>query len=170
MAATNLKGAVWKFNTLGATKPYKRKILFGAGASQAVKRGEILDYATGTAVPLASDKSMSGIIAIADCEIKSGDLAGYHMAIIPQPGDIFEFKIATAAAPTPGSALYWSDSQTLATSGSNILGYVNDDSMVPEQGFQSVDPSPDATTTLATRGKVLCSIKASVSQYVTFHP
>lgn len=164
MAAVNL-GCVWKKNIFGASAPFKFPALFAAGASQAIKSGELLDLNTGTAAPLASDKAMSGIIAISDCELRSGDLAGYHMVIIPRPGDIFEMALSAAAAPAVAASLYWSTSQILATSGSNILGTVVDDSIIPMQGFDSVNPSYTAGTTFRTVGKVLFAVKQAASFY-----
>jgi hypothetical protein len=162
--ATNL-GCVWRRNIFGAKEPFKFPGSFQAGASQAIKSGEILKLSTGNFVPETSDESMSAVIAFADCEIRSGDLAGYHHIIVPRPGDIFELALASAAAPAVGASLYVSNSQTLTTSGSNVIGTVVDESMIPLQGFQSVNPSYDAGTTLRTVSKVLFVVKASVSYY-----
>ena len=167
MAATNL-GCVWKKNIQGERKgPLKFPVLFASGASQAIKQGELLDLATGTAVPLASDKAMTaGIIAIACSELKSGDLAGYYDVIIPTPGDIFEMALAAAANPSPGASLYFSTSQILATSGSNVLGFVCDPSIVPIQdAFASVNPAFDVGTTMRTVSSVLFTIKNANSYF-----
>lgn len=157
MAASNK--SPWVKNLLGRTGPLKRPILCLAGASQAIKRGEICDISSGHAVPLASDKDMTaGIIVIADSEVASGDLAGYREFIVPVPGDLFEFALASATNPAQGASVYFSDSQTVATSGTHALGVVCDESIVPIQGFQSVSPSPDAGSTALTTGKVLVTI------------
>jgi hypothetical protein len=166
MAATNL-GCTWRRNLLGASEPFKFPLKFDSGANQAVKMGEILDTSGSFVAPLASDKAMAGIIAVAACEIRNGDFAGYRMAIIPRPGDVFEYALSAAAAPAVAASLYWSDSQTVKTSGSNILADVLDESMIPIQGFQSVNPSFDAGTTLRTVSKVLLVFKAATSYWVT---
>jgi len=150
--------------------PTKFPLLFGAGATTAIKSGEILDYATGTAVPLASDKAMSKIIAIADCEIRSGDLAGYRKAIIPRLGDVFEYSLAAASAPAVGANLYWSDSETLKVAGANVLAVVVDDSLIPLQGFNSVNPSYDAGVVLRTTGKVRLVFLNAVSYMGVIQP
>lgn len=162
--AVNL-GCVWKRNVFGAKEPFKFPGKFQAGASQAVKSGEILKLSGGYFVPESSDEAMSAVIAIADAEVRSGDLEGYRMIIVPRPGDIFELSLSTAAAPAVGASLYVSDSQTLKTSGSNVIAVTCDESMIPLQGFNSVNPSYDAGTTLRTVSKVLFTFKASVSFY-----
>lgn len=151
-------------NLYGAPGPMKFKGKFQAGASQAIKKGELLKLVSTNWVPL-TDTAMSAIVGVSDCEIASGDLAGYHDIIVPRPGDVFEAAIATAAATAPGTALYCSDSQTVAASGSNILGAAVDDSLIPTQGFQSRSPSPDAGTTLTTSSTVRFTIKAAASYY-----
>lgn len=167
MSASNK--SPWVCNLYGRTAPLKRPINCNSGASQAIKRGEICDVSSGHAVPLASDKSMSaGILVIADEEIMTGDLAGYRNFIIPLPGDVFEFALSASGNPAQGASLYFSDSQTLATSGSNVLGNVLDETIVPLQGKQSVNPSPDAGTTILTTGKIKMTIKAANSVWSTY--
>lgn len=167
MASVNL-GCVWKRNVFGATAPFKFPVNFQAGATQLIKSGDILDL-SGSVAPLASDKSMAGIIAVSDCEIRSGDLGGYRDAIVPRPGDMFEFALSASAVPTIAEALYWSTSQVLAVSGSNIIGYITDVSFIPLQGFNSVNPSFDVGTTLRTVSNVLMSFKQSVSYYAALY-
>lgn len=164
MTAVNL-GGVWRRNLFGAKEPLKFPGLFQAGATQAIKSGEILKLSSGNWVPESSDESMSAIIAFADAEIRSGDLAGYHMIVVPRPGDVFELSLSAAAAPAVGASLYVSDSQTLKTSGTNVIGTVVDESIIPLQGFQSVYPSFDAGTTIRTTGKILFVVKAAASYY-----
>src|SRR5581483_10729291 len=164
MAATNL-GCTWKFNLFGRNAPFKFPLNFSAGSSQAIKSGEILDLSGANPVPLASDKAMTNIIAIADAESRDGDKAGYRMAIIPTPGDVFEYTLASAAAPSPGDSLYFSDSQTVATSGTHALGNVLDESTIPLQGFDSVNPSYAAGTTLRTVSKIRMTFKAGASYW-----
>lgn len=147
-------GPAWKF-----------KLKDPAGASTPIKAGEICKVTSLILAPLAADESMSANIVVSDHETRSGDLAGYRTCIVPRPGDIFEIPLATAANPDPAAALYYSSSQALTTSGSNQIGQVVDDSMLPSQGFQSVSPSYDAGTTVMTRGSVRFMFKASTSFY-----
>ena len=166
MAATNL-GCTWRYNLFGATEPFRFPGSFVAGATTAIKSGEILVLAATTWAPLGADQSNVATIAVMDNqEIRSGDLAGYHPIIIPRPGDVFEYALSAAAAPAIAAPLYWSTSQILATSGSNALAYVVDESIFPQQGFQSVNPSFDAGTTIRTVSKVLIVFKASVSYWL----
>jgi len=114
----------WIKNLYGVTEPFIYKGLFQAGATAAVKVGELIEFTgnTNTAwVAMDSDFNGAGNIAIANEEVKSGDRAGYYSIIVPRPGDVFEFDLATAAATAYGTNLYWSDSETLTTTGSHIL-------------------------------------------------
>ena len=139
---------------------------FAAGATTPVKQGEILALSGGMWAPLAADASMSGVIAVAACEIRSGDLAGYYPIIVPGEEDLFVFDLATATNPSIGAALYYSTSQALATSGSNVIGYVASSEHYPKQGFKSVDGSPDAGTTIPNITQVVMTFKKSVSYQV----
>jgi hypothetical protein len=116
--------------------------------------------------PSTDDASMSGVIAVAACEIRSGDLAGYYPIIVPGEEDLFVFDLATATNPSIGAALYYSTSQALATSGSNVIGYVASSEHYPKQGFKSVDGSPDAGTTIPNITQVVMTFKKSVSYQV----
>lgn len=127
---------------------------FAAGSSQAIKRGELLEL-TGNSntewVPMNSDFSMAENVAIAACEIKSGDLAGLYPIIIPTPGDVFEFTLLSTDAQNPaiGTAVYYSSSeQVTTTAGSNILGNVAGWGHYPyPQGHAADDASVDRGTT-----------------------
>lgn len=153
-------------NIFGAPGPWKVKGKFQAGATQAIKRGEILELSSGNFVPLTSDKAMAATVAIADCEIRSGDLAGYHDIIVPRPGDVFEFTNGAADNPGIGTSLYLTGSQTLtSTAGTNVIAVSFDEGPVPTQGFQSVNPSFDVGTTVRSQGTVRCIVKASCSYY-----
>lgn len=155
-------------NLFGAPGPLIMKGLFQAGSVQAVKRGELIEKTADTNtrwVPMDSDFAGAGDVAIANEEIKSGDRAGYYEIIVPRPGDVFEYELAAAAAPAPGAALYWSSSEKVTTSGSNVLGNVADDSHVPQQGHLADDGSPDAGETLQTVSHVGMTIKAAASYY-----
>jgi hypothetical protein len=147
-------------------EPYRVPGSFAAGASQAVKQGEILILSGGLWAPLGSDTSMSGVIAVADCEIRSGDLAGYRPIIVPGEDDLFVFDLASANSPAIGDAVYYSSSQAVALTGSNVLGYVAGFDHYPMQGFQSVDASPDVGTTKRTVSSVVIRFKKSVSYLI----
>jgi hypothetical protein len=156
----------WVKNLNGSPGPLIMKGLFQAGATQAVKKGEILELDSGNWIPLNADQSMAGVIAVANEEIKSGDRAGYYEIIVPRPGDVFEFELATAAATAVGTALYYSTSQKLAASGSNILAYAVGQEHYPQkQGHLSDESSGDAGTTVRTTSNVLVSITKAASYY-----
>lgn len=163
--ATNQKR--WVRNLFGAPEPLIMLGLFQAGASQAIKRGEILELTAGGNtqwVPMDSDFSGSANVAIANEEIKSGDRAGYYEIIVPRPGDIFRFAIATAAATAVGTGLYWSDSETLKATGSNILAYAAGQEHYPlKQGHLVDDIAPDSGTTIKSQSIVLVTFKEAVS-------
>ena len=158
----------WMYNEQGATKPMIRKVNFQAGATQAIKDGQILELSGGNWIPLAGDRDLSaGVGAIAATKIEDGDRAGMYPVIVPRPGDVFRFALSAAAAPALGTAVYPSGTvgEVVATSGSNILGHVVDDGHIPEQGHLSVDASPDAGTTARTISHVGISFEASNSWY-----
>lgn len=162
----------WVRNLNGATEPLVMLALFQAGATQAIKRGELLEFtgATNTAfVPLDSDYDMSSAadVAIANEEIADGDRAGYYEVIVPRPGDVFEYDLAAAGATEVGTALYYSDSETVTvTAGTNIIGHAVGTEHYPDkQGHLSVDGSGDAGTTIRSTSKVRMSIEVSNSYY-----
>lgn len=152
---------------------------FAAGSSTAIKKGQLLELTGNTNtewVPLDSDFDMSaaagsgGKVAIAGCEIKSGDLAGYYPIIVPRKNDVFEFTLLSTDSQNPaaGTAVYYSDSETVTTTaGTNILGNVCMFSHYPKQGFASDQASVDAGTTLrnVSGGKVHITIQESNSYY-----
>ena len=131
--------------------------LFQAGATQAVKRGEILEKTAGGAtqwVPMDSDFNMDKDVAIAAEEIKSGYLSGYYLIYTIRPGDVWEFEKAAAGADAYGTALYWSSSEKVTiTAGTNILGHIAGTSgLYPgPQGHAADDASPDKGTTLTSQ-------------------
>ena len=153
----------WVRNLFGYQEPLEGLGKFQAGATQAVKRGELLELtgAGTTFVPIDSDFDMTGgDIAVAACEIKSGDRAGYYPILIPRPGDVWEFKLAAAGASAVGTALYFSDSETVtATVGTNILGHVAGFNNYPLQGFASEDVSPDAGSTIRSVSRVRMTVR-----------
>lgn len=165
----------WVKNLMGPhiTGPLILPGKFAAGASQAIKMGELLEL-TGSGntewVPMDSDFSMSGNVAVAACEIKSGDLAGYRPIIVPRPGDVFEYEIDASDDLAIGTALYWSSSEKLTdTAGTNIVGYTVDDSVYPwPQGFQSDDASPDKGTTLLFKLRYRMVFRHPASYYSAF--
>jgi hypothetical protein len=138
---------------------------FQAGGTQAIKQGEMLELSSTNWIPLDADQAMSAIIAVAACDIKPGDLAGYYPIIVPRPGDRFVFALDSAGNSALGTALYWSDSETVTTSGNNALAYVSGWDNYPLQGHGSEDIVSDAGTTLTNKSNVILSFKLSVSYY-----
>lgn len=158
--------ATWVKNLNGANAPLIMLGKFQAGSTQAVKRGEILELSGGNFIPLASDKSMSAIIAIANEELKVGDLAGYYEIIVPRPGDVFEFELAAASALALGTALYYSTSQVLTvTAGTNIIGYACGQENYPQQGHTADDASGDMGTTVRSTSYARMTFKEAVSYF-----
>lgn len=151
----------------GDTKPLIMLGLFQAGATQAIKRGELLELDTGNFVPLDADQSMAGVVAIAAEEIKSGDRAGYYRILVPRPGDVFEFELAAAGANAVGTVVYWSDSETVTiTAGSNQLGtIVSQDHYPQRQGHLADDASPDQGTSVRSASYAGITILAAASYY-----
>lgn len=149
---------------------------FAAGSSQAVKRGELLELTGNTNtewVPINSDFDMSaaagsgGKVAFAHEEIKSGDLAGYYWIEVPRPGDLWEMDLAAAGATDVGTALYYSDSETVTvTAGTNIVGHAAGQEHYPRhQGHAADDASYDRGTTIKSQSKVILTIEVSNSYY-----
>ena len=156
----------------GSTEPLVMLGLFQAGSTAAVKRGEIIELTADTNtkwVPIDSDYDMtstSDAVAVANEEIKDGDRAGYYEIIVPRPGDVFEFELATAGANAIGTALYYSDSETLTTSGQNVIGYVcGQDHYPTKQGHLADDASPDQGTTIKSQSYVQMTFKKADSYY-----
>jgi predicted RecA/RadA family phage recombinase len=159
--------ATWIRNLNGHCEPLVMLGLFQAGATQAVKRGEILELSGGNWIPLDADQSMAGVIAVANEEIKAGDRAGYYEIIVPRPGDVFEFELAAAGATAVGTALYFSTSQKLTvTAGSNVIGNAVGQEHYPQkQGHLSDEPGGDAGTTVRNTSYVRMTFKAAASYY-----
>lgn len=159
----------WIRNLDGAGEPLVMLGLFAAGVTQAIKRGEILEL-TGSGgtewVPINSDFAMNGDIAIANEEIKSGDRAGYYEIIVPRPADVFEFALAAASALTVTSPVFFSDSETVTTSGTNALGYAVGQEHYPDkQGHLSDDAGGDAGTTLRSTAYARFTFAVTASYY-----
>ena len=148
----------WLKNVFGASEPFRMLAKFATGASQAIKRGEILEYTGNTdteMVPIDSDFVAAANLAVADEEIKSGDRAGYYWVIVPRPGDVFEFELATATDIAVGASLYFSASQKVATTGSNPIGRAVGQEHYPDpQGHLADDASGDSGTTIKTTSYV----------------
>jgi len=166
----------WVRNIDGATEPWTLRAKFQAGATQAIKIGEILEYtgATNTAfVPIDSDYNMatSGDLAIAAEEVQSGDLAGYYNVIVPRPGDVFRYALAAAGASAYGTALYYSASQALTiTAGTNIIAYIAGTDHYPErQGHAAKGDFADRGTTIKTVSYALVSFRWPCSFGVRLH-
>ena len=159
-------------NLGGADGPLRMLGLFQAGATQAIKRGEILELSGGNWIPLDADQSMAAIIAVADEEIKSGDRAGYYHILVPRPDDVFKFtRTGSTANPGIGTAVYFSDSQTVTTTtGTNLLARTVSMDHIPKQGHASEDGSPDAGTTLGSLDEVAVVFDADVSYFAAIQP
>lgn len=164
--ATNQIRYIGNLRIPGAS-PLRVPLKFNSGTATPVKQGEFLELDTGVFVPLPSDKSMSGTVAISETERRSGDLAGFQYGIVPDEDDLFVVSLSAASNPSIGASVYWASSQTVALSGSNVLGYVVDGSHYPIQGSQSVAPSPDAGVTIPSISQVVIVIKKSVSYNAT---
>jgi len=162
----------WVGSLYGAVKPLIMLGSFQAGATQAIKRGEMLELTAGGStkwVPMDSDFAGSSNVAIANEEVKDGDRAGYYEIIVPRPGDLFKFAIDTAAATAIGTALYWSDSETLSASGSNILAYQAGQEHYPlKQGHLVDDASPDSGASVKSQAFVIVTFKEAVSYLKAF--
>lgn len=156
-------------NVNGATEPLIIPGKFQAGGTQAIKMGEILELSSENWIPLDADQAMSAIIAVAACDIKSGDLAGYYPIIVPRPGDRFIYSFSNADNPAMGTSLYWvSSEQVTSTTGSNVLGYVTGWDHYPMQGHGAEDITSDRGTTLRSKSNIIMSFKLSVSYYAAF--
>lgn len=166
MATNRLR---WIRNLDGASGPLVMPGLFQAGATQAIKRGEILEFTgdSSTAwVPIDSDFAMAGNIAIANEEIKDGDRAGYYEIIIPRPADVFEYELASATTLAIGAALYYSSSEKVATSGTNALGYAVGTEHYPQkQGHLTDDAGGDAGVTVKSTSYARMTFALTASFY-----
>ena len=162
----------WIRNLNGAPGPLIMKGLFQAGATQAIKRGEMLELTADTNTrwtPTDSDLALNSNLAIANEEIKAGDRAGYYEIIVPRPGDVFEFDLAVAAATVVGAALYWSSSVAFAASGNNIVGNAFGQEHYPRlQGHLSDDASGDSGETIKTLSVVRMVFEEANSYYSLF--
>lgn len=158
-------------NLMGLADPVPVPGLFAAGSSVPIKRGQLLEL-TGNGntewVPMDSDYAMSKNVAIADCEIKSGDPAGYYPIIASRPGDVFEFDLDAADDLAIGTALYYSSSEAVTdTAGTNIIGHVAGwpqySSLYPQNFNDSGQPAKG--TTIETRSQVHMTIENSNSYF-----
>lgn len=153
--------APYVYNLFGARAPLRWPGRFAAGSSTAIDKGEMLEF-TGTGntlwVPMDSDFDMSaalgsgGKMSFAECDIVTGDLAGYYPVVAPIPGDVFELDLLASDAQTPafGTAVYFSTStKVTTTAGTNILGNVASKDHYPQlQGFFSEGDTKDRGTTI----------------------
>ena len=159
----------WVRNLFGATEPLRVLGKFEAGATQAVKRGELIELTADTNTswtPMDSDFGGAANVAIADEEIKSGDRMGFYWIIVPRPGDVFEFDLDTANNPAVGTVVYWSDSETVSESGSNQLGTVAGQEHYPDkQGHLADDAPGDAGETLRNTSQVRITILEAASYF-----
>jgi len=164
--------ATWLRNIMGASGPLVMRGNFAAGASQAIKKGEILELTGNTNtewVPLDSDFAGDGNVAVANEEIKAGDRAGYYEIIVPRPGDVFEFALASASDVAVGDLLYYSTSQILATTGTYpVCVSVGQANYPDKQGHLADDASGDAGTTLLSTSWAEVVFYTGVSWWAEF--
>lgn len=158
----------WVRNLLGAPEPFVYLGSFQAGSTQAICQGEILEFTADTNsdwCPIDSDFNMAANIAVAACEIKSGDKAGYYPIYVPRPGDVWEYALAAAGATAYGTSLYYSASQTVTvTTGSYVLGYAVGQANYPQpQGFASDGDWADRGTSIRSQSYVHMTFRAAVS-------
>ena len=157
----------WVGNMHGAAKPLVMLGKFETGT--AIKRGEILELTADTNTswcPLDSDFSQAANIAVANEEVKSGDRMGWYEIIVPRPGDIFEYELATASAIAVGTALTYSSSEKVTTGGSHALGYAVGQELYPmKQGHVVDDAGPDRGETIRSTSYVRMVFKLAASYY-----
>ncbi len=124
------KNVHWVGNLNGVSEPLVRRCLFQAGATQAIEKGQFLEFTGNTNaafVPLDSDYDMSSAhdVAISKEKVEDGDRAGYYDVIIPRPGDLFECDLAAAGANAEGTDVYYDgDDSVTITAGTNIIGKI----------------------------------------------
>ena len=166
--ATNQQRFLYNLVT-GGNSPLLIPGLFNAGSTNAIKQGELLEL-TSNYVPMDSAYDMTAAsdpAAVAHVEIKAGDLAGYYPIICPRPGDCFRYDLLSTDAQTPaiGTAIYWSDSETVTTtSATYILGNIAGWQHYPlMQGYASDDASADRGTTIRSvdGGEVIITFQPS---------
>lgn len=146
--------------------PLRMLLKTQAGATQAIKQGEICKLSGGNMVPLGADEAMAAIIAICDQEVRAGDLAGYRWFIVPTEHDVFEYTLDAADNPARGAALYYGgDSQTVTTTvGTNVLGNVFDHAGFPDvQGSMANGDILDRGTTIGDVTTVHMTFKKAAS-------
>lgn len=167
----------WDHNVNGAKAPFRVLGLFAAGSTATNDRGDILELTANSNtewITMNSDFAGNANVAVAGEEILDGDLAGYYWIIVPRPGDVFEFILSAAGNPSIGASLYWSAAQTVAETGSNVLGRMLSTSHYPKQGRKSIDggASPDAGVVIPnTPGtRVLMGFDPDVSYYRALFP
>ena len=163
----------WIKNINGATRPYIQKGLFQAGGTQAIVRGQLLEFTGDTNtkwVPMDADFAMNSNVAIANEDINDGDLAGYYEIIVPRPGDVFEFALASASAVANAAPLYFSSATVVTTSaGSNIIGNsVGQDHLPQKQTHLTEGQQGDRGTTIKSTSTVQMLITETASIYSLF--
>lgn len=153
-------------NIYGALEPFLMRGKFQAGSTQAIAAGEILELSSGNWIPLDADQAMAGIIAIAAEDVLAGDRAGYYQIIVPRPGDVFSYALASGSALTVGASLYWSSSTVVKTSGSNVLGNAVGQTNYPQQQQHlSAGNTADNGTTIRSTNYAEMTFKAAASYW-----
>jgi len=166
----------WRYvgSLYGDLPPFKLKIPTAAGSSATIDDGDLLDLEGGNFAPINSDEAMAATLMVACPEtiVTAGDRAGYRLAILPRPGDLFEVDLDASTAATIGAALYYSTSKVATTTaGTNIIGRVVRHAGVPrEQGRLDMGNPFDAGTTIGSRSKVTCTIGENASYYNALQP
>jgi len=161
----------WVRNLHGDTKPLIMLGKFETG--QAIKRGEIIELTADTNtswVPMDSDFDAVANLAVANEEIKSGDRMGFYEIIVPRPGDVFEFAVEAGAAIAIGTAMTWSDSQTLTTGGTYAVGYAVGQEHYPlKQGHVTDDAGPDRGETIRSISYVRMVFRLAASYFALWN-
>jgi len=162
--------ATWMRNDLGRSGPEIMPGLFQAGGTLAIAAGDIISHDGTTWTILDADEAMAGDVAVAACDILSGDKAGYYPIIVPTFGDVFEYALDAADDLALGTELYYSAKNVVTdTTGSNVIGYAADEQIYPPyQHFLSRGDIGDAGSTLKARSYIQFKFKQSVSYYAAY--
>jgi len=148
----------WRYNMNGAKEPLYYYGLFAAGSSQAIVEGDILEFTGGGNtqwVPIDSDFDYDGNIAVAAEKVKAGDLAGYYKIIVPRPGDVFEYALASGSALAYGTAMTYHGTQSVTTGGSHTLATATGQGHYPnKQGHLAAGDLFDSGVTIRSTDTV----------------
>ena len=161
----------WVGNMYGASKPLVMLGKFETGT--AIKRGELLELTADTNsswCPMDSDFNAAANLAVANEEVKSGDRMGFYEIIVPRPGDIFEYELATASAIAVGTSVTYSSSEKVTTGGSYAIGYAVGQEHYPlKQGHVVDDAGPDRGETIRSTGYVRFTFRLAASYFALWN-